>query len=74
MVGSDHDLDYPMPTLIEVAPGSFRVFRRPPPDRRSALGFPMVISDEMPSTEQVDGRFYTSKRKFRAVGVIMLDI
>jgi hypothetical protein len=68
MVGSDHDLCYPMPTLVEVGPGRWRVFRRPPPDRRSTLGFPMVISDEMPPTEQVDGRFYTSKRKFRAVG------
>jgi hypothetical protein len=28
----------------------------------------MVISDEMPPTEQVDGRFYTSKAAFRAVG------
>ena len=29
---------------------------------------PHVISDEMPPTEQVDGRFYTSKSAFRAVG------
>lgn len=29
---------------------------------------PMVISDEMPPTEQVDGNFYTSKAAFRAVG------
>jgi hypothetical protein len=28
----------------------------------------MVISDEMPATEQVDGNYYTSKRQFRAVG------
>jgi len=28
----------------------------------------MLISDEMPATEQVDGRFYTSKSAFRAVG------
>jgi hypothetical protein len=27
-----------------------------------------VISDEMPETEQVDGKFYTSKAKFRAIG------
>jgi hypothetical protein len=68
MVGSDHDLVYPMPTLVEVEPGRWRVFKRPPPDKRSALAFPMVISDEMPATEQVDGRFYTSKRQFRSVG------
>jgi len=29
---------------------------------------PSVISDEMPPTEQVDGRFYTSKAAFRAIG------
>ena len=43
-----------------------------PPSRgngaRSDLPLPYVISDEMPPTEQVDGRFYTSKAKFRAVG------
>jgi len=35
---------------------------------RSALPCPMVISDTMPPTEQVDGKFYESKRQFRAVG------
>jgi hypothetical protein len=29
---------------------------------------PYVITDTMPPTEQVDGRFYESKRAFRAVG------
>ena len=29
---------------------------------------PYVISDTMEPVEQVDGRFYTSKRAFRAVG------
>jgi hypothetical protein len=29
---------------------------------------PGVISDIMPPTEQVDGRFYTSKSAFRRVG------
>src|SRR5262245_61137187 len=28
----------------------------------------MVISDTMDPTEQVDGKFYTSKSEFRAVG------
>lgn len=32
------------------------------------MPFPNVISDEMDPTEQVDGKFYTSKAKFRAVG------
>jgi hypothetical protein len=40
---------------------------RPAP-ARSELAFPMVISDEMDALEQVDGKFYTSKAKFRAVG------
>lgn len=35
---------------------------------RSALPLPYVISDTMEPTEQVDGRFYTSKSQFRAVG------
>lgn len=38
------------------------------PSARSKLPLPYVISDEMPPVEQVDGRFYTSKRQFRAVG------
>ena len=29
---------------------------------------PMVISDIMDPVEQVDGKFYTSKREYRAVG------
>lgn len=29
---------------------------------------PYVISDTMEPTEQVDGRFYTSKKEFRTVG------
>jgi hypothetical protein len=29
---------------------------------------PMVISDTMDPVEQVDGKFYTSKSAFRAVG------
>ena len=35
---------------------------------RSDLPLPHVISDTMPPTEQVDGKFYTSKREFRRVG------
>jgi hypothetical protein len=68
MIGSDHDLYYPMPTLVEVEPGRWRVFRARAVPARSELGFPMVISDEMDPVEQVDGKFYTSKRKFREVG------
>lgn len=41
--------------------------KRADPPRRSALPCPMVISDTMEPTEHVDGRYYTSKSKFRAV-------
>ena len=34
---------------------------------RSDLPMPMLISDDMPEAEHVDGRFYTSKAAFRAV-------
>lgn len=54
--------------LIEVEPGKWRVKREPKPIARSDLPLPYVISDIMPATEQVDGKFYTSKREFRAVG------
>jgi hypothetical protein len=54
--------------LIEIEPGRWRIDRREVPVARSALPCPAVISDAMPPTEQVDGRFYTSKREFRAVG------
>jgi hypothetical protein len=43
------------------------VTQREPP-KRGELPLPYVISDTMEPTEQVDGRFYTSKREFRAVG------
>jgi hypothetical protein len=68
VIGSDHDLYYPMPTLVEVEPGRWRVFRMRAEPARSELSCPNVISDEMPAVEQVDGRYYTSKAKFRAVG------
>lgn len=57
-----------MTKLIEIAPNRFVVDRPRGPVARSALPLPYVISDEMPETEQVDGRFYTSKAAFRAVG------
>lgn len=54
--------------LEEFEPNRFRV-KRPPRERaRSNLPMPSVISDIMPPTEQVDGKFYTSKREFRKVG------
>jgi hypothetical protein len=58
----------PLPPLVEVAPGRWRVLRPVSPPARSDLPMPHVISDEMPAVEQVDGKYYTSKAKFRAVG------
>ena len=57
-----------MVELVEYAPGKWRVKRpelRPP---HSSLPLPYVISDTMDPVEQVDGKFYTSKSQFRAVG------
>jgi hypothetical protein len=56
-----------MVQLIEVAPNVWRVDKPSAPVARSSLPCPMVISDEMPPTEHVDGRFYTSKSAFRAL-------
>ena len=56
--------------LVEFAPGKFRV-KRPAnshPPQASDLPLPYVISDTMDPVEQVDGKFYTSKSRFRAVG------
>jgi len=57
-----------MVELVEIAPGRWRVKRAERRSARSDLPLPYVISDIMEPTEQVDGKFYTSKRQFRAVG------
>jgi hypothetical protein len=57
-----------MSKLVEIAPNRWRFVRDAAPVARSALPLPYVISDAMPPTEQVDGRFYESKAAFRAVG------
>jgi hypothetical protein len=57
-----------MVELVEVEPNKWRIKRDALPPPRSNLPLPYVISDIMEPTEQVDGRFYTSKRAFRAVG------
>jgi hypothetical protein len=57
-----------MVRLIEVEPGKWRVEKPRLEPARSSLPMPMVISDTMDALEQVDGKFYTSKRAFRAVG------
>jgi hypothetical protein len=57
-----------MSDLVEIAPGRWRFVREAAPPARSSLPCPHVISDTMDATEQVDGRYYTSKAAFRAVG------
>lgn len=57
-----------MAELVEIEPGRWRFVRETTAPARSMLPCPHVISDIMPATEQVDGRFYTSKSQFRAVG------
>lgn len=57
-----------MTKLVEVAPGRYRIHRKNSEPAKSDLPRPFVISDIMEPTEQVDGRFYTSKSQFRAVG------
>jgi hypothetical protein len=54
--------------LEEIGPGRWRVKKASQKIARSDLPLPYVISDIMDPVEQVDGRFYTSKRAFRAVG------
>jgi hypothetical protein len=55
--------------LEEFEPGRWRVKRHRHEKQRSKnMPLPFVISDTMEPTEQVDGKFYTSKRAFRAVG------
>jgi len=58
--------------MIEISVDGRTIWRFHDPNAvcapRSELPCPMLISDEMPPVEQVDGKFYTSKRKFRAVG------
>jgi hypothetical protein len=54
--------------LEEFAPGRWRVLKTRLLAPVSDLPRPMVISDTMDPVEQVDGKFYTSKRQYRAVG------
>jgi len=53
-----------------LAPGRWRWIngKVSAPAAHSSLPRPFVISDAMEPTEQVDGHFYTSKARFRAVG------
>ena len=54
--------------LEQVGPNRWRVKKASQKNARSDLPLPYVISDTMDAVEQIDGKFYTSKRAFRAVG------
>ncbi len=54
--------------LEEFMPGRWRVLKTRFLAPVSDLPCPQIISDHMPPTEQVDGKFYESKSAFRAVG------
>lgn len=53
---------------VQTGPTSWAFVTQAEPAKRGDLPLPYVISDTMEPTEQVDGKFYTSKRQFRAVG------
>lgn len=53
---------------VQTGPTSWAFITQAEPAKRGDLPLPYVISDTMEPTEQVDGKFYTSKRQFRAVG------
>lgn len=53
---------------LQTGPTTWAFVTATEPPKRGDLPLPYVISDHMEPTEQVDGKFYTSKRAFRAVG------
>lgn len=57
-----------MRVYMQTGPTSWAFVTQSEPPKRGDLPLPYVISDTMEPTEQVDGKFYTSKREFRAVG------
>ena len=57
-----------MRVYLQTGPTTWAFVTPAEPPKRGDLPRPYVISDNMEPTEQVDGRFYTSKRAFRAVG------
>lgn len=54
--------------FVEIAPNRWRFVRDEAAPARSSLPCPYIISDTMDPVEQVDGIYYTSKARFRAVG------
>ena len=57
-----------MRVYVQTGPTSWAFVTQAEPPKRGELPLPYVISDMMEPTEQVDGKFYTSKAEFRRVG------
>ena len=57
-----------MRLYLQTGPTSWAFVTVTAPPKRGDLPLPFVISDTMDPVEQVDGKFYTSKSAFRAVG------
>ncbi len=57
-----------MRVYLQTGPTSWAFVTVTAPPKRGDLPLPYVISDTMDPVEQVDGKFYTSKRQYRAVG------
>jgi hypothetical protein len=57
-----------MRVYMQTGPTSWAFVTVTAPPKRGDLPRPYVISDTMDPVEQVDGKFYTSKAAFRAVG------
>ena len=53
---------------MQTGPTTWAFVTQNEPPKRGELPLPYVISDIMEPTEQVDGKFYTSKAEFRRVG------
>ena len=57
-----------MRVYLQTGPTSWAFVTDTAPPTRGDLPLPYVISDTMDPVEQVDGKYYTSKSAFRAVG------
>ena len=57
-----------MRVYMQTGPTSWAFVTVTAPPKRGDMPLPYVISDTMEPVEQVDGKFYTSKRQYRAVG------
>jgi hypothetical protein len=57
-----------MRVYLQTSPTTWAFVTQSEPPKRGELSLPYIISDIMDPVEQVDGKFYTSKSQYRAVG------